>query len=505
MAIKDLLTKPPFYRVANGFEEANKHAVPTYVDLMKYTERRIKGQVMTQADYLEEYYPFSHRIMSEFYFPEFYNYSEIRDEKTGEVTEEFHKEETFRIGTTIQSVITTQQLVHLTGNDIHFELTSPLVNYAYSEQLREAQEGWLVKGMESNFYEFARSVKMVADAAMVFYYSKNGPGVKVLSFTEGDSIFQHYDPITGEPNVFARRFSSYDEEGKETISWVEVWDDRYLRRYRQDKMGAKGVVNYIKEYLGLEGYTQVYEKEHGFSTLPVVYMRDKENGPCWNKVQWLSEDYEIALSYFAKNNAAAALPSYKLKGDNVDIKGDMLGRVRAFTMGKDDDVSLIQPNGLSENYTKYIEYLLNEIFSGAYIVKQPELKSGDTPTGTMKLYYAPSLDKATLEAKEYHPSIARMFRLFCEAYGLSVGKVTEYRRLADRVFGWIIPYVHENTSSLIADLVASKNAGILSVESATEHHPYAANNENSRITSELKQQQQADRLYQLMTSRRVSE
>ena len=133
-------------------------------------------------------------------------------------------------------------------------------------------------------------------------------------------------------------------------------------------------------------------------------------------------------------------------------------------------------------------------------MKQPELKSGDTPTGTMKLYYAPSLDKAILEAKEYKAAIGEMQRLFCEGYGTEQKAVTEYKNLSDRIFGWIIPYVHENTSSLIADLVNSKNAGILSVQSATEHHPYATNNEAERITGEVKQQQQADRLYQLKTT-----
>ena len=193
-----------------------------------------------------------------------------------------------------------------------------------------------------------------------------------------------------------------------------------------------------------------------------------------------------------------------MKGDDIDIQGDPLGRVRAFTMGKDDDVSLLQPNGLSENYTKYIEYLLNEIFQGAYIVRQPELKSGDTPTGTMKLYYAPSLDKATLEAKDYKTTIDEMQSLFCEGYGIEQGSITEFSRISDDIFGYIMPFVHENASSLVADLVNAKNSGILSVQSATEYCPYAANNEMGRITREAKQEQQADRLFQLKAQRRTA-
>ena len=93
-----------------------------------------------------------------------------------------------------------------------------------------------------------------------------------------------------------------------------------------------------------------------------------------------------------------------------------------------------------------------------------------------------------------------MQSLFCEGYGMEEKAISDYLKLNDRIFGYIVPFIHENTSSLIADLVASKNAGILSVQSATEHHPWAANDETERINVEVKQEQQADRLYQLKNS-----
>ena len=499
MAVKDLLTKQPFYRLANGGREAQKYNKPMLVEQMKYTERKLSGSIMTQADYLEEYFPFSHRVMSDFYFPEFYNYTtETADDGTEEL--KFHREETFRIGSTIQCVITVQQLVHLCCNDIHWELTDDETESSMEELYKAYKKGWLLKNMEIDFYRFAESVKVTADAAIVFYYSNGKMGTRVLSFLNGDTLYPHYDPLTGEMTKFVRRFSSYDEDGKEQISWVEVWDGEYLTRYRQAKTGISGTVNMVKDYLGMDGYEMVYRGKHGYSRCPVVYMRDKNNGPCWNPVQSLVDDYEVALSYFAKNNAGTALPAYKMKGDDIDIEGDPLGRIRAFTMGKEDDVSILQPQGLSENYTKYIDYLLTEIFQGGFIVKHPELKSGDTPTGTMKLYYAPSLDKAELDAKDFQRAVTDMQSLFCEGYGTEVRKVTEFLNLNDRLYGWIVPFIHENNSSLIADLVAAKNGGILSAETASEHNPYANNGEIRRVTAEQKQEQMADRLYQLKAS-----
>lgn len=496
MAVKDLLTKQPFYRLQNGGKDAQKYNKPMYVDNMKYTERSLIGSVMTQADYLEEFYPFSHRVMSDFYFPEFYNYTEYVDDD-GKKQIEWNREETFRIGATIQCVTTVQQLVHLCGNDIHHEVTDENITERTQELYKAYCKEWLRKDTEVAFYKLVESVKMTADGAIVFFMNNGKLGMRVLSFLNGDTLFPHYDPITGDMTNFARKFSSYDEEGKEIISWVEIWDDRYLTRYRQAKTGMKGLTSQIKDYFGMDGYDVVFRQEHGFSRCPVIYKRDKHNGPCWNNVQNLIDDYEVALSYFAKNNAGVALPSYKLKGDDIDIQGDPLGRIRAFTMGKEDDVSIIQPQQLSENYTQYIKYLLDEIFQGGFIVKHPELKSGDTPTGTMKLYYAPSLDLAELECKDYQETITDMETLFCEGWGIENGIITEALEFRDHLYGFQTPFIHENNSSLIADLVSAKNSGILSAESATEHNPYANNGEFRRVTAEQKKQQEADRLYQL--------
>ena len=76
---------------------------------------------------------------------------------------------------------------------------------------------------------------------------------KNLSYFDGDTLYPHYDSITGQMTLFARRYSDYDEEGKELISWVEVWDNKKMYRYRQDKRGIAGAINKVKQYFGIEG------------------------------------------------------------------------------------------------------------------------------------------------------------------------------------------------------------------------------------------------------------
>ena len=63
-----------------------------------------------------------------------------------------------------------------------------------------------------------KSVKITGDAAIVFYMNEGKVFTKNLSYFDGDTLYPHYDSITGQMTLFARRYSDYDEEGKELIS-----------------------------------------------------------------------------------------------------------------------------------------------------------------------------------------------------------------------------------------------------------------------------------------------
>lgn len=496
MQVKELLVKKPFYRLQNSGLVATQ-AVP--VSTMKYMEKQQVGMPMTQTDFLEEYYPSSHKINNEIFFPEAYSYGEVITE-TGEKMETMYREETFRVSVPLQNVISVQHLVHLYGNDVHHELTDSKVSDELNEQFFDFQQGWLAKNMDITLYEAGRSEEITGDKAIVFYMYKGKLCTKVLSFLNGDTLYPHYSMETGEMNLFARKFSSYDENNNEIISWVEVWDDTYFYRYRQKKVGFEGVVNNVKDFLGLDGYTLAEPPtRHGFPKCPVKYKRSNQNGPGWNNVQYLIDEIEVALSYWAKSCASTANDAYIMKGDDVEIKGDVLGRVRAFTMGKDDDVKLLEKQSGGEYFRAYVERLYKELFRGSFTVEPPELTSGDKPSAAIKLVYAPSLDLAILQAKEEQDFIKGCRELFCFGYGMEQGKLTEYIKLNEQIISYIIPFIHENTAELVQNLVSLKGAGLMSTETGCEHNPYTTNAEADKVFKEQKQQQAADRLYQLRT------
>ena len=325
-------------------------------------------------------------------------------------------------------IITIQQLVHLCGNDIHHELTDTKVDESSREIFLEFQKGWLDKNMEIAFYEYAKSVKITGDAAIVFYMNEGKVFTKNLSYFDGDTLYPHYDSITGQMTLFARRYSDYDEEGKELISWVEVWDNKKMYRYRQDKRGIAGAINKVKQYFGIEGYTLVEEHDHGFTECPVVYYRDK-HGACWSFSQDNIDKYELAISHLCQNNMAYAFPIMLLKGEDVEIQGDMYGAVKAITMGKDDDAGFMNRPEASQSFELQINTLLKMILLGSFVVMPPEVKSGDLPGVAIKLIYSPSLEKAMIDCKEFDESIDKMKRLFLHGYGTEKGQLTKFLNL----------------------------------------------------------------------------
>jgi hypothetical protein len=495
MLVKEYLRKKPFYRLMNSGLYVNGERIQP-VDTMVYREKRLFGRVMTQTDYVEEFTPSAHRIMNELFFPESYGYGEVIDEN-GEKYETMYREETFRVQVPLQDVITVQRLVHLCGNDIHFELNDSVVSEELQNRFLQFQKGWLEKNMDIAFYYLAKSVHITADGAIVYFMNRGKLGTRNLSFLNGDILFPHYD-FSGEMDYFARKYKDYDENGIEVTEYVEVWDKTYMTRYKKSVYGLAGTYNRIKDILGLDGYEMVNEPmRHGFNRVPVVYMRSSDSNPCWGKVQPLIEQIEVALSYWAKACASTANDAYVMKGDDVSIKGDPLGRVRAFTMGKDDSVSLLEKNSSNEYFQNYVNRLFKECFRGSYIIEPPELKSGDTPAAAIKLLYSPNLEKAKLEAKEYKKAIDDMKTLFCEGYGIELGKVTKGVELSSHIFGWIIPYVTENTAELINNLVQSVGAGILSKQTASELTGYDTNAEWDRLLKEHKLEDSMDRLTQL--------
>lgn len=482
MAINDILTRRPFLRPLPHFIQAT--ATTRKPGKALEPKDNTLWQIIPQGQFIREYYPSGHLINDPAYYPDRIKYDEEQ--------KQYFKEKVVRCAFPLQMIITAQHLVHIAGNDIRHELTDSAPTGAREKLFLEWQKGWYDMNIEARLYYFYKSAYVAGEAALLFYLKDGAAYAKNLSPITGDTLYPHYDSITGELNAFARKFSDYDEDNKEYVQWLEVWDEKYLRRYRRDVQGFRGTVTKVKELFGLEGWALVSEEGHGFERVPVAYHR-RDEGACWSFVQDAIDKYELAVSYLCQNNMAYAFPIMVLQGDNVDIQGDIYGQVKAITADNDAKIGYLERSDNTAAFQLQLDTLLKQIFLGSFAVMPPEVRSGDLPGVAIKLIYSPSLDRAMIDAKEFDHVIDDVKELFTYAYGVQQKRVSRYQSL--NILSYIVPYIHQNTAELINNLVQATAAGILSKQTGSELSTYGKNYEYSKIVAESKEQEKADLLY----------
>lgn len=489
MAIKtkdfnEILVRKPFFKL---LPTESKH-VEVYSDRdVSEPDDLLRREIYTQSQMLREYYPSAHRIMDPQVYPDVWKYDKTK--------KRYYKQPITRTAFAFQRVLKVKQVTHLCGNDVQFELSEKSNDTAQElanvMSLINLREGWLEMGMEEHFYECVDSYKTVGDTAAVTYYGKDGkPAVKVLSFLNGDKLYPHYDSITGDMLLFARKYRDIDEDGHTTTEWVEVWDDKYMYRAKRG-ISQSDFFQKIKEKFGLAGYTIVDQQEHGFNEVPVAYYRDEE-GPCWSFSQQTIEHYEEAVSYFFENNKAYAFPIFYVKGKGAKLTGDMKGAVKAVAIPSEKgEAGFLSQQDVSTSYNTLLNTLYEKIFEQSFGVKPPELKSGDLPGVAVKLLYSPAIELAINEAPRLQPFLNQLVRLVKLAWGQYTNQQATLMNLKVNV--WIKPYIHQNMTELITNLATAVQNGFVSKQTASERATeYSKNDEIDRYWREDLKKRQRD-------------
>lgn len=468
----------------------------------------LRSDIMTQADMLRQYYPSGHIINDPTIYPDIYREERepIYDEQgndTGKTTRRVYKECVPRYAFAFQQIIALKQTIHLTGNDIQFELNTPKPTEEMRNVYDAFREGWLEKDSEVKFFECVKSEKITADCACVGFLENGVFGWQTYSYKTGSTMYPHYDN-RGRLKIFARSFYDYDENGDIVVEWLEIWDDTYLTRLKKTGEKYQNVYEKVLGRLGASGYTLVSRKAHGFPFVPVAYRRN-DDGPCWLPSQDSCDSYDMSFSQMAHNNQAYGEPILIFMGDgeNYDAQHDINGTVKSISMSKEDKVDYLQSQSASESYIKQLDTLYKMIYEQSFAVIPPELRSGDLPGVAIKLLYSPALEKAMFDAVEWQPFLNDMVRIFAYGYGVEKEKQSDFATLPMRY--WIKPYVHINESAVIADLATGVNAGFISKQTASERAPeYTSVGEWERIVKEMKEQQAADMLYQIKTKQNTA-
>ena len=495
---REILVKKPFFEITpKGYMNhgPNTEEVSDYNNQSMPSDTTYRN-IKTQADFLREYYPSGHKIWDHLKFPDIW--------KKDPDTEQWYQQPVSRTAFAFQQLIAAKHTLHVTGNDVQFELADDGDNLNKEEDQMETltkfKRGWLLANMEIVHFEAVSSYMTVAEAAVVGYIHNGKFGAKPLSFKNGDYLYPHFDSITGDLELFARKYYDYDEEGTARIEWVEVWDDTYLYRYKNDISPDKSikdkVVDKIKDIFGMNGYALVTREKHGFPFIPVAYCRN-EDGPCWSPVQRLIEDYEEAFSYLCENNKAYAFPIFYVKGDGDDISiigDDMTGAVKSIAMNdKDNDAGFLNGTDASDAFATQLNKTYELIYELSFTVKPPELKSGDLPGVALKLLYSPAIEIAMNDIQRLQPFLDQLVRI--AKYGIGLENNMTATMVGLSINAWNDPYVHQNSTEVITNLATAVQNGFLSKQTASERCPtFPKNAEWERILREKKEEDEQDLL-----------
>lgn len=487
---KEILTREPFYEILpSGYKmhrtvrKGQKTFEPNDRPLLR---------IVTQADFLRMYYPSGHAINDPILYPDVIK----KNPDTGKT----YVQPIMRTAFAFQHVIATKQRVHITGNDMQFELSGKVGTEV--EELRKKadfvtfRQGWLDMDMEYNFYDFTQ-YKIVGDAAIAFYFDNEGHArARTMSYIKGDTLYPHRDSITGEMQVFARKYADFDENGRFSSEYVEIWDDKFLYRARRGVSKHK-IIEKIKDLFGISGYEIYYQKEHGFEKCPIAYYRE-ESGPCFWPSQQTIETYEEAFSYFCENNRAYAFPIMWSKGDGVSFQPDEItGAVKYIEIeDKDGSAGFLEKAEVSAAFNTQLKLLYDMIYEQSFGVKPPELKSGDLPGVAVKLLFSPAIEQAIHDSQKLQPFLNDCVYFVKYAYGFE--KDCQASLLALPINAWIEPYIHQNDSELMTNLQIGVTNGFLSHQTASERaSKYSRNDEIERIMHEDLEKRKLDAQFEL--------
>lgn len=418
----------------------------------------LRFDLVTQADFLREFDVNSHKINSIKYYPN--PFSKDREGK-------LYAKVKSRTAVAFQERIWTKRMATLTGNNVNLRITNAKSGVKEQELLNEFREGWEDKNMENAIFEAIGADGKVGDVAVAFFLSGGVFGWRVFSYENGDLLFPHYDPYTGKLALFGRRYSQKDDSGKDSVEYLDVWDDTHYCRYKKVKNGARGIANVVMGLVGLSGWEfDQNPVPHGFKRIPIAY--DRYGEPFWAKSQSNIENYELSLSQLAENNAVYALRILYALGGEVEMTATLDGTpVRIDSPDPNAKVGFLEPADASRSFELQFAALEKNIMRASFASETPELKSGsDLSSLTVRTLMMDSYQKALLDAQHFQPFIDDIVELFKYGYSVEIGKPSEYATF--KVKGEIFPYVFMSETEQVSNIVQLRSAGALSRRTASE-------------------------------------
>lgn len=448
-----IMRKPAFRRLVpqanlsaygNGHQLFSPGAEFTYDDIAPVYE------VITPLDCMREYDMNAHKILSHTYYPN----PVSKDEETGK----YYERQLARVTVDLIQMFHTQRTSLLVGSSTDIRMVNRKASAKEKELLSLFREGWEVKNLEQARYELISRAGKTMDSAIVGYLDNGTFGWRAMSYEDGDTLYEHKDPLTGETALFGRLYSMPSDDGKGYVKYLDVWDKENYMRYRNTKPDGRRKRN--------DGWVvDVEPAKHGFPFVPVAYMRYGET--FWGNAILPVDEMEKDLSQLLENNKIYGLRVLVALGSEMSVKASFDGRPLQINGPSDGKVSYLEPADASNSFNLSIKSLEEQAYIAANCVKQTELHSGaDISSLTVSMLNQPAYRKAILDTYKFQPAIDKIVRIFQYGWFLETNHSSDFYSF--HVKARTYPYVMRSETEEVANVTALKAAGSLSAHSASE-------------------------------------
>lgn len=416
--------------------------------------------IYTQADFMREYEVNAHKINSLKYYPDI-----LFGASKTKITQKIRS----RVSIGFQQRIHTKRLTALIGNNVSMRLIKS--GGGKTDTLARFRDGWEEKDMEVAVHEAISADGKTGDCAICFYLSDKKTGWRTFSYENGDTLYPHYDPMTGELAIFGRLYSALADDGT-YAEYLDVWDTTDYMRYKKDHESERWTIDLIPQ-------------KHNFLECPVAYHR--YGNPFWTPSQDLIDAYELSLSQFCENNAAYALRILYTMGQTMEVKASIDGTPqRIDSPDPNAKVGFLEPADASNSFSQQLSIMERNIMRSSFAVETPEIKSGsDMSSLTVKMLFADTYLKALEDSQNYQKFLSRITRLFKYGYGVETENLTEMSQF--KVKAELAPFIFMSETEMVNSIVQLVGSGAMSRKTASEiayESGYGTADEWSRIINE---------------------
>jgi hypothetical protein len=467
-----LLQKKPFYRgIVDYSYKSSKNTTVELTGTMRATVPNIRQNIVTQAQYVSELDPYSHKVLFDENVPSI----TIKAKKDG-----WLEIEQYRMAIPFQRIILDKQVRHLCVNPMNQTLLNTQPTDKQNQNFIRIKQGWAEKNLEGVKEQFVRNQKSFGDAALLFYMADGKVYARNICYDDGYTIISHKD--NNGRHVLECLYYVIDD-----VEYIDCYDDTYMTRFTNETFtDARGAIT--------SSWKRYPSQRHGFSENPLITKRGKV---AWDAGQSIIESYEVLYNTFIVIQKRHGWGIIYIKGQLNEQGKKIAGNVVLVDSSGDptSDAKTLNPPD-PQNMIETLKAMKQsiEMATGTTIILPEDINISSDISG-LAVELTQELDMGTAEdgVTEWQNVANKMMRLFMEGFakelvmkGENPTAVTDFAELRiQNSFQVWKPKSEEAHNQMVA---TAKGAGMISTQTAVEKNTLSTPDEMLRIQKEAEEQ-----------------